>query len=302
MANSIGLVTKMLPLIDEIYRTEAKSAVLEAPAELVQETQDANVFKIAKMSMVGLGNYSKSTGFPAGDLTLEWETHTFANDRGRRFSIDRMDDVESFGLVAGRMVGEFVRNYVIPEVDAYRFAKIATKAGKKATAATLTDSTAKGALDDGIVALQESGGYTLNTVNVGMLKYNAYYNNTETTTTVVAGALIGNFDNGILANSAYQRNNITQINGEDESVSSVGAFGVRTSGVLINIDGLEFANIITMTSAEFINNTTINDTSVSNEGDTIDSNVLNINGEYAQFSKETGQAPTIVWVLASSSD
>ena len=57
-----------------------------------------------------------------------------------------------------------------------------------------------------------------------------------------------------------------------------------------------------MTSAEFINNTTINDTSVSNEGDTIDSNVLNINGEYAQFSKETGQAPTIVWVLASSSD
>ena len=155
MANSIDLVTKMIPLIDEIYRTEAKSSVLEAPAELVQETQDANTFKIAKMNMVGLENYSKTTGFPAGDLTLEWETHTFANDRGRRFSIDRMDDVESFGLVAGRMVGEFVRNYVIPEVDAYRFAKIATKAGKKATAATLTDSTAKGALDEGIVALQE---------------------------------------------------------------------------------------------------------------------------------------------------
>lgn len=155
MANSIGLVTKMIPLIDEIYRTEAKSSVLEAPSELVQETQDANTFKIAKMNMVGLGNYSKSTGFPAGDLTLEWETHTFANDRGRRFSIDRMDDVESFGLVAGRMVGDFVRNYVIPEVDAYRFAKIASKAGKKATAATLTDSNAKKALDDGIVALQE---------------------------------------------------------------------------------------------------------------------------------------------------
>ncbi len=155
MAQTINLVTKMLPLIDEIYRTEAKSAILEAPAELVQETQDANTFKIAKLAMVGLGDYSKTTGFPAGDITLEWETHTFANDRGRRFSIDRMDDVESFGLVAGRMVGEFVRNYVIPEVDAYRFAKIATKAGKKATAATLTDSTAKKALDDGIVALQE---------------------------------------------------------------------------------------------------------------------------------------------------
>lgn len=155
MANTIGLVTKMLPLIDEIYRTEAKSAVLEAPAELVQETKDANTFKIAKMSMVGLGNYSKTTGFPAGDVTLEWETHTFANDRGRRFSVDRMDDIESFGLVAGRMVGQYIREYVIPEVDAYRFAKIATKAGTTATAATLSATTAKGALDTAIVTLQE---------------------------------------------------------------------------------------------------------------------------------------------------
>lgn len=155
MANSISLVTKMIPLIDEIYKLEAKSSILEVPSELVQETQEANTFKIAKMSMIGLGNYSKTNGYPAGDVTLEWETHTFANDRGRRFSVDRMDDIESFGLVAGRMVGQYIREYVIPEVDAYRFAKIATKAGNKATAATLTADTAKGALDTAIVTLQE---------------------------------------------------------------------------------------------------------------------------------------------------
>ena len=155
MANSIGLVTKMIPLIDEIYKLEAKSSILEVPSELVQETQEANTFKIAKMSMIGLGNYSKANGYPAGDVTLEWETHTFANDRGRRFSVDRMDDIESFGLVAGRMVGQYIREYVIPEVDAYRFAKIATKAGNKATAATLSADTAKGALDTAIVTLQE---------------------------------------------------------------------------------------------------------------------------------------------------
>lgn len=155
MANSIELVTKMIPLIDEIYKLEAKSSILEVPSELVQETQEANTFKLAKMSMVGLGDYSKSTGYPAGDVTLEWETHTFDNDRGRRFSVDRMDNIESFGLVAARMVGQYIREYVIPEVDAYRFAKIATKAGNKATAATLTADTAKGALDTAIVTLQE---------------------------------------------------------------------------------------------------------------------------------------------------
>lgn len=154
MANSIELVTKMLPLIDEIYKMDAKSSILEAPAELVQETQDANTVKIAKMALVGLGNYSKENGFPTGDATLSWETHTFANDRGRRFYVDRMDDIESFGLVAGRMVGQFVRDYVIPEVDAYRFAKIASKATQKAEA-TLTDSNTKKALDTAIVTLQE---------------------------------------------------------------------------------------------------------------------------------------------------
>lgn len=154
---TINLVTKMLPLIDEVYKKEAKTSILEAPAELVRATMDANVYKIAKLALVGLGDYSKTTGFPAGDVTLDWETHTFENDRGRRFSIDRMDDVESFGLVSGRLVGEFVRRYVIPEVDAYRFAKIAQNHGNGLTAsATLSGSTTKTALDTAIVALQEN--------------------------------------------------------------------------------------------------------------------------------------------------
>ena len=155
MTQQIDLVTKMLPLIDEVYKKEAKSAILEAPSELVQQTADANVFKIAKLALMGLGDYSKTTGFPEGDVSLTWETHQFTNDRGRRFSLDRMDNVESFGLVAARMVGEFLRQYVVPEIDAYRFAKIASKADNIATAATLTSSTAKSALDTAITTLQE---------------------------------------------------------------------------------------------------------------------------------------------------
>lgn len=156
MANNIGLVEKMLPYIDEVYKKEAKSSILEAPSELIQQTQDANVFKIAKLALVGLGNYNKNTGYPVGDATLEWETHTFENDRGRRFSVDRMDNIESFGLVAGRMVGNFLREYVIPEIDAYRFAKIASKATTQKAEATLDEDTTKKALDLGIVTLQEN--------------------------------------------------------------------------------------------------------------------------------------------------
>lgn len=156
MSNTINLVTKMLPLLDEVYKSSAKSAGLEAPAEFVRESADANAVKIAKMALVGLGDYSKSNGFPAGDVSLTWETHQFTNDRGRRFSIDRMDNVESFGLVAARLVGEFMRTEVIPEVDAYRFAKIASKApAGNIASADLTSATTKSALDTAIVTLQE---------------------------------------------------------------------------------------------------------------------------------------------------
>lgn len=156
MTQTINLVTKMLPMLDEVYKTESKSAGLEAPAEFVRETSDANTVKIAKMALVGLGNYNKDTGFPKGDITLEWETHQFSNDRGRRFSIDRMDDQESFGLVAARMVGMFLREQVIPEVDAYRFSKIASTSGVTDVEATLSETDTKKAIDKAIVTLQEN--------------------------------------------------------------------------------------------------------------------------------------------------
>lgn len=155
MPNTITLVEKMLPLIDEVYRAEAKSSILEAPSEFVRETEDANTVKIAKLSMIGLGNYNKDTGFPVGDVTLNWQTHQFSNDRGRRFSVDRMDNIESFDLIAARMVGEYLRTEVVPEVDAYRFSKIASASGVTDVEAALEVGSVKKAIDTAITTLEE---------------------------------------------------------------------------------------------------------------------------------------------------
>ena len=154
MANNIALVNKMIPLVDEIYRLEAVTNILEAPAELVRELNDAKSYQIAKTALSGLGDYDKVLGFPEGGITLEWETHEFDNDRGKRFYLDRADNLETFNLLAGRVVGDFTRDYLIPEVDAYRFAKIASKAATTETA-TLTKSTAVDAVDEAMVALQD---------------------------------------------------------------------------------------------------------------------------------------------------
>ena len=55
----------------------------------------ANAIKYSRPSMDGLGAYSRNTGFVSGDVTGTWETLTLEQDRGRRFTVDAMDDEET---------------------------------------------------------------------------------------------------------------------------------------------------------------------------------------------------------------
>lgn len=148
MANSVSLVSKFLALVDLAYKAESKTAILDA----LTQTPDylgANEVKVMKLSMVGLGTYSRSTGYPAGDLTAAWETMTLATERGRAFTLDRMDNEEMLGLVLGNLVREWLRLYVAPELDAYRFSKYASFANisEVGTPATLSNSTILAAID-----------------------------------------------------------------------------------------------------------------------------------------------------------
>ena len=134
MANSIALAEKFLPILDEIYKRESLTARLDAKTKPV-EFGGVNEIKIFKTSVVGLGNYSRSTGYPAGDVTASWETIALTQERGRAFAIDRMDDEETLGMAFGKLAGEFIRTQVVPEVDAYRFSKWASTANVSTTAA-----------------------------------------------------------------------------------------------------------------------------------------------------------------------
>ena len=125
MANSIALADKFQPILDEIYKNASVTARMDGLSKPV-DFSNAQVVKVFKTSLIGLGNYSRSTGFPAGDVTGSWETLTLAKDRGRAFSVDAMDDEETIGMAFGTLVGEFIRTMVVPEIDAYRFDKYAS--------------------------------------------------------------------------------------------------------------------------------------------------------------------------------
>ena len=155
MPNEIALVTKYLPLLDEVYKVRAKSAILEAPSAFVQQTADAKTIKINKLTMDGLGDYSRANGYPTGSIISSWETHEFTNDRGRKFNLDKMDNLENLGMVFLNMAGEFLRTKVVPEKDAYTFAKIAGTSGIDTATGSLTSANTKAAIEAAIVTLAE---------------------------------------------------------------------------------------------------------------------------------------------------
>ena len=152
--NSISLATKFLPILDEIYKRDSLTAVLDTANERVNFI-GAQTAKIFKVDVDGLGNYSRNAGFVPGSSDGTWETLTIERDRGRSFTIDTMDNDETLGLAMASTLGEFERTQVVPEIDAYRFAKFAANAGTTVTG-TLSGSdnipsliqTAEATLDD----------------------------------------------------------------------------------------------------------------------------------------------------------
>lgn len=129
MANSIALVAKCIALLDEVYKLSSLTNVLESPSEMTRQGADAHEIKIPKMSVDGLADYDRNGGYVDGDVSLTWETAAFDYDRGRAFTVDAMDNEETIQLAFGRLSSEFLRTKVVPELDAYRFAKYAGTSG-----------------------------------------------------------------------------------------------------------------------------------------------------------------------------
>ena len=144
MANSIALFKKYIDLLDEVYQNTALTASLDSDSSVVQQGTNANEIVIPKLSMDGLADYSRTTGYVQGKVSLTHETVKFNYDRGRRFSVDAMDNEETVGIAFGKLSSEFIRTKVVPEMDAFRFATYAGASGisKVAAGATLADGAA----------------------------------------------------------------------------------------------------------------------------------------------------------------
>ena len=141
MANSIELRKIYTENLDEVYKLASITSVLDGPSELAKAGANAHEILIPKMDMDGLADYDKALGYSGGSVTYEFETKEITYDRGRKFNVDAVDDMDTMNQAFGRLAGEFMRTKVVPELDSWRLSQYAQ--------ATPSANKAYGTLDTG---------------------------------------------------------------------------------------------------------------------------------------------------------
>lgn len=120
---AINYATIFSPAIDQGLVATMTSRLMEADASDVKYEGGSSV-KVATVTAPGLGDYSRTSGYPSGAMSVEWTEYTFEKDRAAQINIDKFDaDETNFVDTVANAMKVMREENVDPEVDAYRYAK-----------------------------------------------------------------------------------------------------------------------------------------------------------------------------------
>ena len=149
MPNNIAAIKNYTAVLDEVYRKASVSGCLTSGGRMVRAGRNAKEIMIPKISVSGLGDYTRNVGYKTGSISFDYETKTFNYDRGIKLLADVMDVEEAGVLDCFVAAGsELMRTQVAPEADAFTFAEIAGHAGVESEAKSYADAEAPDILKD----------------------------------------------------------------------------------------------------------------------------------------------------------
>lgn len=126
--NTLATATIFQNTLDQVAVQDATTGWMDANAGQVIYNGGSEV-KIPKINVQGLADYDRDAGYVQGGVTLTYQTKQMTQDRGRKFQLDAMDINENnFVTTAATVMGEFQRERVVPEIDAYRISGLVTAA------------------------------------------------------------------------------------------------------------------------------------------------------------------------------
>lgn len=118
----------------ERYQTELDQAIVQATLTNVLETPNVNwmgakTFHVPHLDVSGYKQHSRNGGWNRGSVEVTHDPYTLQFDRDIEFFVDKMDVDESNNAAsAANITREFINRHAGPEIDAYRFSKMAAKA------------------------------------------------------------------------------------------------------------------------------------------------------------------------------
>lgn len=157
--NSIEYAQKFASELDKVYVQKAVTGFL-ADNVLKAQFVGAKTVKIPNIDFVGLVDYDRDNGFNRAAVTVANEAFTMAMDRARSIQIDR-EDMDETGIanLAGQIMGEYVRDMVVPESDAYVLSKLAGIAQTKGHTVTWNAATPYKVFTEMVRAVKDAAGY-----------------------------------------------------------------------------------------------------------------------------------------------
>lgn len=180
--NTLQYSQQFQTVLDAQMLASATSAFMEANAGQVKY-DGGDTVHIPEISMQGLAKYDRDEGFNQGSVTLKFNPYKMTQDRGRTFQLDAMDVNETnFVATAGTVMGEFQRTQVIPEIDSYRYSKIAalaTAENKVTTGFTPAVATILEKLEAEITEIQDVVGEDEGLIVVMSTKLRTILNNAD---------------------------------------------------------------------------------------------------------------------------
>lgn len=132
---SIALAKNYIALLDEVFAKASVSVDLRGDIAFTREGANAKEIYYPEIEVKGLGDYSRTAGYPEGGVSVSWKAAEFNYDRGTKIQVDAMDNQETFDIAMGKAGAELQRTCVAPEADAFTFSTLAGLTGVTAPAA-----------------------------------------------------------------------------------------------------------------------------------------------------------------------
>lgn len=160
MANVFEHANKYANELDKMIVQESKVGFM-ADGKFKARFKGAKIVNIPQIDFDGLGSYTRESGYSKGGTNFNYKSYELTKERSKQLVIDAQDaDETGISSLAGKIVGEYTRTKVNPEIDAYVLSKLYGIANANGNTDAFVAENAVELMLDNINKAEAASGYT----------------------------------------------------------------------------------------------------------------------------------------------